>query len=533
MSATVIITDSDAGAATLWSSDLQDMADVVVRTNLRLTNADVDYLDDVTAALVVTSRDAAPGKALAAELVGMGISATARHLRGWSSTLTGQGTVSLPGGASLATSPPPGSTRRKSLKEIAGKAAATKGKAAKAVDDDSWEPVDMSVFLADDYEPPKGELLLRTDGVGLLYKGKTHSFHGESESGKSLIAQAEAARVLLGGGSVVFIDYEDSPDNVGNRIRAFGVPRQILTDRERFLYVRPEKGPGQKFRRLLDRPWDLAIIDGVTHSLATMQLGSQGDTDIATWQDALPKPLAKHTGAAVVVVDHVNKSADSRGRFATGSQHKMSGLTGAGYVVEPLDVLRMGVGGRVRMSVAKDRPGGVRRHLGDANAHRMQVAAVVEFDSTGEVTTWQVVPPENADAPLDSLEKENKAGEMPPLEWSGLDPARGMYVVLSVLAGEDGLNQTGGVSHYRNLRKTLNSREDAAAAWKAAEQAEAFEKIVYPNGNPTRYRTADPRHPFATEEPVRKAIRDLEKKFQAGELSGLRPVSQGGDDAPE
>ena len=39
----------------------------------------------------------------------------------------------------------------------------------------------------------RADLLERTDGQCLLYPGLIHSFHGEPESGKSLIMQAEAA----------------------------------------------------------------------------------------------------------------------------------------------------------------------------------------------------------------------------------------------------------------------------------------------------------------------------------------------------
>ena len=47
------------------------------------------------------------------------------------------------------------------------------------------------------YTPERPGLMPRTDGPCLLYPGRVHSLHGESESGKSLVAQAEAARDSL------------------------------------------------------------------------------------------------------------------------------------------------------------------------------------------------------------------------------------------------------------------------------------------------------------------------------------------------
>src|SRR5665811_288715 len=53
----------------------------------------------------------------------------------------------------------------------------------------SWLPVDLSTYLDGSHKPVVPTLLARTDGVCLLYPGLIHSLHGESESGKSLVAQ--------------------------------------------------------------------------------------------------------------------------------------------------------------------------------------------------------------------------------------------------------------------------------------------------------------------------------------------------------
>jgi hypothetical protein len=51
----------------------------------------------------------------------------------------------------------------------------------------SWEPIDLSQIVTDNRERPTPTMMRRDDGQCLIYEGKSHSFHGESESGKSLV----------------------------------------------------------------------------------------------------------------------------------------------------------------------------------------------------------------------------------------------------------------------------------------------------------------------------------------------------------
>ena len=97
----------------------------------------------------------------------------------------------------------------------------------------------------------------------------------------------------------------------------------------------------------------------------------------------LPRTIARLTGAAVVLIDHVTKDAEGRGRFAIGGQAKMASLDGAAYVVEVAEALGRGRRGMVTLRVAKDRPGGVRAHAGVFRpTDRTQEAARIVIDST-------------------------------------------------------------------------------------------------------------------------------------------------------
>jgi hypothetical protein len=263
----------------------------------------------------------------------------------------------------------------------------------------TWEPVDLSDVLNGTYVAELATLMPRSDGMGLLYPGRLHSFHGESESGKSLAAQAEAARVLDQGGRVLYLDFESDHASVTTRLLTMGAPAQAI--RERLDYVRPDAGlrdPRDRaaFREILTRTYTVAIVDGVTEALAL--LGSAEGTPedrIAGFVAALPRRVARHTGAAVIQVDHVTKSTEGRGRFALGSQHKMNALDGAAYTVEVVEPLGLGLRGVIVLRIAKDRPGSIRPNCGAwRKSDRTQEAARIIVDSrdTGR-TTITVEPP--------------------------------------------------------------------------------------------------------------------------------------------
>lgn len=264
-------------------------------------------------------------------------------------------------------------------------------------DEETWEPVNLGPYLDGTWERTEPTLLTRDDGHALLYTGHVHWFHGESESGKSWIAQYAAACALDTGGDVLYIDHESSAGELVERMLSMGVAPEAVADR--FHYVQPERPAGAErdaFARLLARHYTLAVIDGVTESVVLDGVESKDNDAIAAWIKRLPRRLARRTGAAVVCIDHVAKNTETRGRFAIGGQHKIAGLDGAAYLVEPIEPLGRGICGSLKMSVAKDRQGGVRPYCGAYNkVTRLQEAARVRVDSTdGDHTLITVLAPD-------------------------------------------------------------------------------------------------------------------------------------------
>lgn len=251
----------------------------------------------------------------------------------------------------------------------------------------SWRPVDLDDILNGTYQPETPALFPRTDDHALLYPGRIHSFHGESESGKSLIAQAETARLIQTGHDTLYIDFESDAPAVVNRLRELGCTAGQI--REHFTYTRPDTDPRASaterdaIKALLTNTYTLVVIDGVTDALGVFGASSKDNDDITTFMRVLPRPFATKTGAAVVLIDHVTKDGDSRGRFAIGGQSKMAALDGAAYVIEVVEALGRGMRGSVTMRVAKDRPGGVRPNSGTfRKIDRTQEAAHIVVDST-------------------------------------------------------------------------------------------------------------------------------------------------------
>lgn len=227
----------------------------------------------------------------------------------------------------------------------------------------SWTPVDLKPILAGEHEPEEPVYLRRTDGVGLLYKGRLHAVSAEPEAGKGWLALTATKERLDAGETVLYIDYEDTAVNIVGRLRDLGVSDEAIL--ERFNYVRPDEPVNDWSHVNPEDPLggDLVIVDGVTEALAVEGLDMASNQDVAAFYTRLPRPFAT-AGSAVLLIDHVVKDREARGRYAIGAQHKLAGVD----VAYRLDVIRpfaRGKEGVVKVTVTKDRPGFVRQHSVD------------------------------------------------------------------------------------------------------------------------------------------------------------------------
>ena len=264
----------------------------------------------------------------------------------------------------------------------------------------TWEPADLAPYLDGTYTPPTPTLFTRTDHVALFYPGLVHDIHGESESGKSLLIQTECAHQLQQGNKVAYIDYESDAGQIIERLTLMGCTHKHISGG--LTYIRPEQSPyspreQHAFRALLTHEYTLVIIDGVTDALTQEGAASKDNDDIARWHRYIPRVIARHTGAAVVLIDHVTKNTDTRGRFAIGGQTKMAAIDGASYLAEVIHPLGRGMKGTITLRVAKDRPGSIRPKSGTYRpADRTQEAARIIIDSTDPSKIITTVNPPDA-----------------------------------------------------------------------------------------------------------------------------------------
>lgn len=272
----------------------------------------------------------------------------------------------------------------------------------------SWAPIDLTSALNGTHKAPQPTCMEREDGVCLGYPALVHALNGESESMKSMVAQAESARSINEGVDVLYIDCESDQGAVVDRLLMLGAqPARI---RDHFHYVRPQMHPagseGERvaFHHLLQRAYGLAIIDGITEAFAIFGVKSIDNDEVTRWGRQVPRRIADHTGAAVFLIDHVTKSEEGRGRFAIGAQAKLSYLTGAAYGLEVIEPGGVGMIGRIALRIGKDRPGQVRPNAGAwRKSDRTQEVAVAVFDSTtpGKIHYRLEAPRSLADSPAD------------------------------------------------------------------------------------------------------------------------------------
>lgn len=253
----------------------------------------------------------------------------------------------------------------------------------------SWRFEDLTQLASGVELPPTPTVFQREDGQGLFYRGAVNDLHGEPGCGKSMIAQIATAQELKADRDVIYIDYEDSARNVVKRLLLLDVSGEQIIGH--LHYVRPSAKPSSPtslggWRETLDYAdtATLAIIDGVTSCLAYAGLDSNSGDDIAAWYNTMPR-LISACGPAVVLIDHVVKSKDNRGRYAGGSMQKLALIDGISYSVDMTKPVGKGVRGTIVIKSGKDRISEIEEHCAvswSSNGSHLREAARIEINST-------------------------------------------------------------------------------------------------------------------------------------------------------
>jgi hypothetical protein len=228
----------------------------------------------------------------------------------------------------------------------------------------SWDPIDLAPYLDGTHQPVKPSIgLARSDGLLLLYAGKEHTVIGETESGKTWLCLACVLAVLLAGGLVVYVHFEEAdPAGTVERLLALGGTRIREIIRERFLFIGPDTPITEHTRgRFMQREPAFVVLDGVNEAMALHGQAIYDPDGAAAFRRDLVKPFTR-IGAAVLSADHVRKDRDLRGRDAFGSVHKGNALDGCRIELETVHPFGRGMRGKSKLYITKDRPGHHRRH---------------------------------------------------------------------------------------------------------------------------------------------------------------------------
>ena len=89
----------------------------------------------------------------------------------------------------------------------------------------------------------------------------------------------------------------------------------------------------------------------------------------------------------MLVIDHVTKDRETRGRFSIGAQHKLAGVT-AGYRIDVKQPFGRDLAGEASVTVTKDRPGFVRKYAVERS--RVATMRLESIDEDVTVTLGRV-----------------------------------------------------------------------------------------------------------------------------------------------
>jgi len=229
------------------------------------------------------------------------------------------------------------------------------------VPDSTWLPRLLSDLIVEAGAAPEPTILARTDGKLGLYPGRVNGLLGEAESGKTWIALAACREVIKAGGTITYLDFEDSITGIAHRLATLDITGDDL---KRVQYINPDTAIHELERQLMLNAIHahgpaLIVADGVNAGMTLLGLDINSNNDATTFFTRILKPLAT-TGAAVLAIDHLPKSKENRGKGAIGAQAKRAMMTGACYTVKVEDHPAPGQEGKLLLYVDKDRPGRIR-----------------------------------------------------------------------------------------------------------------------------------------------------------------------------
>lgn len=192
---------------------------------------------------------------------------------------------------------------------------------------------------------------------GLFYRAQRNMLSGEPSVGKTWLALQAAILEIASGRVVIWIDADNmGPNRLLERLRqlgrAHGVDDAVLA--ERFRYVRPDARATEATLDALTEPGvSLVVLDSLNPILGLQGVDPYSTTEVDSFFRAVCDPLTD-AGACVLMLDHVPKNTGNRGRYAYGSERKLSGVD-VHLTMRSHKPFSREQGGESYLDVAKDR----------------------------------------------------------------------------------------------------------------------------------------------------------------------------------
>lgn len=238
----------------------------------------------------------------------------------------------------------------------------------------TWQPLNLA---APEYEKPSEPPKL----CGLIYAGKRHLISGLPEAAKTLFVLIVGLEHLRTTGDVfALIDFESGPEATRRMLTDLGA---TLDEIGRVYYVDADAPPDTSdLDALAAAGVTLALIDAAVGAYDVSGLDDNHRKDAESFGRAWIDPLWRR-GIASVLVDHVVKNSEARGKFAIGSERK-AGRVDVHLGLEAVTQLSRGKTGLIRIITHKDRPAWLPRPR----------AAELELNSDPDThaLTWEFKP---------------------------------------------------------------------------------------------------------------------------------------------
>ena len=243
--------------------------------------------------------------------------------------------------------------------------------------------------------------------------------------GKTWVAVETVIAQLRRGGKVVWIDNEDRPKTLAERLQVLRATDLILAPELAFFnadFLESPAAIADALQWLADSPFPgLVILD------SAVSLGCPSDgADVAPWIAKTVNPWWE-AGHTAILLDHVPKQKKDRPRGGIGSQTKLARVDGAALYIQG-QVWNRQQDGYINLYVHKDRQGDLPAQLGECAATITGVHDGPLIDTTIGLPNAKTEAEDLTDELLDAL---NAAGP------EGVKGSRDMRKLLSGKRGKD------------------------------------------------------------------------------------------------